>query len=57
MPDISMCMARACPVADTCRRSVKSGTQPSIWQTYADFQPANKDGCDAYWHVQKDKKV
>ncbi len=56
MADISMCMSRECPVAETCRRSVKSGTKPDIWQTYADFSPENKDGCDAYWHVEKDKK-
>jgi hypothetical protein len=56
MTDISMCMSRECPVAETCRRSVKSGTKPDIWQTYADFSPENKDGCDGYWHVGMEKK-
>ena len=56
MSGISMCMSRECPVAETCRRSAKSGTPPSVWQSYCDFRPTSKDGCDSYWHVGKEKK-
>lgn len=53
MPDISMCADTTCPSASTCKRHEASGTRPSTWQSYADFQREPEAGkCGDYWEVK-----
>jgi hypothetical protein len=37
MTDISMCPSWQCPSRSTCRRNEASGTQPSHWQSWTNF--------------------
>ena len=48
MPDITMCNA-ACPASKDCRRHPDSGTVPSEWQWWSDYEPISDAGCDAFW--------
>jgi hypothetical protein len=48
MPDISMCNAQ-CPVSIRCRRHPNSGTKPNYRQSWALFEPKDKDGCEAFY--------
>jgi hypothetical protein len=51
VPDIALCTSTACPSRSSCHRNKASGTEPSNWQWYADFdaQRAGSDRCDSYW--------
>jgi hypothetical protein len=40
MPDVTMCVAKRCPLSTTCYRHKDSGTQPSYSQSFGDFSTA-----------------
>lgn len=49
MPDISMCLKRECPKAETCYRF---RAEPNPYrQAYADFRPLNEHGCSSYYPI------
>lgn len=53
MPDITMCgNDENCPIANTCKRSEKSGTQPNKFiQSWALFKYSEETkGCANYWN-------
>lgn len=49
MPDIAMCPREYCALANRCRRSRRSGTEPSKWQTWSDFGPVGSEDCGGWW--------
>ena len=41
MPDITMCINEKCVKRFICKRHEDSGTKPSEWQSYAEFDNNN----------------
>jgi hypothetical protein len=49
MPDICMCVAKNCPVAERCYRHPKPGTKMEPLQTYSTFEPGKGADCEGFW--------
>ena len=47
MPDISMCMNKACPIKGKCHRY--TATHSPYRQSYGYFKPKEDGGCDYFW--------
>lgn len=46
-----MCPSWQCPSRSTCRRNEASGTRPSHWQAWSNFDERRgvADRCESYW--------
>ena len=56
MPDISMCAAENCPVAEQCYRNAASGTVPDDMQSYMRFEPELGEKCCGFWPVKPERQ-
>lgn len=50
MPDIAMCEGNGCDKKEKCYRFKAT---PSQWQSYSDFTPEEKGGCEYFIKFQK----
>lgn len=56
MPDIQMCRSTICYSARHCRRHRNSGTMPSLYQAYGEYEPDHTDQCGSFWPAQDDEE-
>lgn len=49
LADCSMCPHETCTIAESCRRSRRSGTVPNEWQWWSDYGPQNTPDCSGWW--------
>jgi|NGEPerStandDraft_6_1074524.scaffolds.fasta_scaffold169132_2 hypothetical protein len=56
MPDICMCVAKNCPVAERCYRHPKPGTKMEPLQAYATFEPGKGADCEGFWPMVCNQK-